>query len=298
MARLELDLCTSRLVRDSRIMHRQAKDLLCCIRWPLLSKDFLQSKVHTNVFVQAFVHTDPELDEILVAAQKVPEGEFYKKAFSCTDKRILSPGQAVPGVFDASGTLGRNVCGSSLKREAIMLSRSSAKEVPGSRLGWRRQREFSEAKGGSGPGWPKALSITPEATPASVGTSSLGAVVAVSGDWLLVAGGLDKIGRPQRQVIKVKLTANPRMRPIWIKHWEHCAFMNTPRAFANGGVVPAGARHGGFADGATPNECLVICGGYNIEGQYLKTAEVAQTPMADVFFPLPNVRYYWRSVPL
>jgi hypothetical protein len=74
--------------------------------------------------------------------------------------------------------------------------------------------------------------------------------------------------------------------------------MNTPRAFANGGVVPAGARHGGFADGATPNECLVICGGYNIEGQYLKTAEVAQTPMADVFFPLPNVRYYWRSVPL
>jgi hypothetical protein len=62
-----------------------------------LTKDFLQSKVHTNLFVQAFVHTDPELDEILVAAQNVPEGEFYKKAFSCTDKLILSPGQAERG---------------------------------------------------------------------------------------------------------------------------------------------------------------------------------------------------------
>ena len=296
MARLELDLCTSRLIRDSRIMHSHAKQLLCCIRWPLLTKDFLQSRVHTNLFIQAFVHTNPELDEILVAAQNVPEGEFYKKAFSCTDKLILSPGQALPGVSDVSGTLGRNLCVPSLKREALILSRSSGQELPGSRLGWRRQRKFSEAKGGTGPGWPKELSITPEATPASVGTSSLGAVVAVSGDWMLVAGGLDKIGRPQRQVIKVRLTANPRARPIWIKDWEHCAFMNTPRAFANGGVLPAGARHGGLPEGATPDQCMVMCGGYNVEGQYLKTAEVAQTPMADVFFPLPDVRYQWRSL--
>jgi len=40
-------------------------------------------------------------------------------------------------------------------------------------------REFSEASGGKGEGWPRELSVTPKATPASVGTSSLGAVVAV-----------------------------------------------------------------------------------------------------------------------
>ena len=62
-------------------------------RWPLLSKDFLISKVDSNLFIQTFVHTDAVLDEILIAAQHVPEGEFYKNAFSCTDKLILSPGQ-------------------------------------------------------------------------------------------------------------------------------------------------------------------------------------------------------------
>ena len=39
------------------------------VRWPLLSKDFLVSKVDSNNFIRKFVHTDPVLDEILVAAQ-------------------------------------------------------------------------------------------------------------------------------------------------------------------------------------------------------------------------------------
>ena len=44
-ARLEYDLCISRLIRDSRTMHREARELLSCIRWPLVSKHFLISKV-------------------------------------------------------------------------------------------------------------------------------------------------------------------------------------------------------------------------------------------------------------
>jgi hypothetical protein len=39
------------------------------VRWPLLSKDFIVSKVDANSFVRKFVHSDPALDEILVAAQ-------------------------------------------------------------------------------------------------------------------------------------------------------------------------------------------------------------------------------------
>ena len=78
-------------------------------------------------------------------------------------------------------------------------------QVAGSRLGWFREREFSEAKGGVGAGWPNQLSVTPVATPASVGTTSLGAVVAVSDDHLLVAGGLNRVGKPHNQVLKVQV---------------------------------------------------------------------------------------------
>eukprot|EP00277_Geminigera_cryophila_P005979 CAMPEP_0179430020 /NCGR_PEP_ID=MMETSP0799-20121207/15262_1 /TAXON_ID=46947 /ORGANISM="Geminigera cryophila, Strain CCMP2564" /LENGTH=133 /DNA_ID=CAMNT_0021206237 /DNA_START=422 /DNA_END=823 /DNA_ORIENTATION=+ len=79
--------------------------------------------------------------------------------------------------------------------------------------------------------------------------------------------------------------------------------MNTPRAFANGGVVPAGAAVEmvksvatvgmGATDGRerSVNTCLIMCGGYNVEGLHLKSAEVAQTPQADVFFPLASLTY-------
>jgi hypothetical protein len=290
LARLELDLCLSRLFRDSRTLRRHALALLSCVRWPLLSKNFLLSKVDSNHFIQRFVRLDPELNEILEDAKNVPGGEFLSNAFSLGDKSILSPGQTISGVTGVSGSLGRQVYtgahgGMSLKQEARILSCSTG-ELRGSRLGWKRTREFSEARGGKGPGWPKELSITPEATPSSVGTTILGAIVAVSGDWMIVAGGLDKIGRPHSQVLKVKLSATPRLRPIWQKDWEHCAFMSTPRAFANGGVVPAGMRPGNTFD---TNSCLIMCGGYNIEGLHLTSCEVAQTPMTDVFFPLPSL---------
>ena len=39
------------------------------------------------------------------------------------------------------------------------------------------------------------------------------------------------------------------------------------------------------------NTCLVMCGGYNNEGLYLRSAEVAQTPIADCFFPIPSLTY-------
>lgn len=88
-------------------------------------------------------------------------------------------------------------------------------QVAGSRLGWVREREFSEAKGGKGAGWPKQLSITPTATPTSIGTSSMGAVVAVSGDFLLVAGGLDRVGRPHNQVLKVEVCFAGKTCLLW-----------------------------------------------------------------------------------
>ena len=34
-----------------------------------------------------------------------------------------------------------------------------------------------------------------------------------------------------------------------------------------------------------------MCGGYNVEGYHLLSAEVAQTPVADVFFPLCHLAY-------
>ena len=34
-----------------------------------------------------------------------------------------------------------------------------------------------------------------------------------------------------------------------------------------------------------------MCGGYNTEGMYLRSAEVAQTPIADCFFPSPSLTY-------
>ena len=36
-------------------MHKRALDLLSCVRWPLLSKQFLLSKIDANHFIQAFV---------------------------------------------------------------------------------------------------------------------------------------------------------------------------------------------------------------------------------------------------
>ena len=103
----------------------------------------------SNVFVRTFVRRDPVLHELLLAAHHVPEGDYCKKALSCTDKLILSPGEAVPGVAGVSGYLGRKVYGSSLKNEALMLSRTCARELPGCRLGWRRLRQFSEVLHGA-----------------------------------------------------------------------------------------------------------------------------------------------------
>ena len=131
----------------------------------------------------------------------------------------------VPGMAGIGSQMGRNLyngitgLGDAATKstfrthEARILSRSSGgNELRGSRLGWNRKREFSEAKGGTAASWPKALHITPEATPASVGTSSLGSLVAMSGDWMMVAGGLDRSGDPHNQVLKVKLTSFPRLR--------------------------------------------------------------------------------------
>lgn len=58
--------------------------------------------------------------------------------------------------------------------------------------------------------------------------------------------------------VDAQLTGHPRRRPIWLKDWQHCAFMSTPRAFANGGVVAAGGGGPG-----TRNQCLIMCGGYD-----------------------------------
>ena len=64
---------------------------------------------------------------------------------------------------------------------------------------------------------------------------------------------------PSRINIPAQLTSHPRRRPIWQKDWEHCAFMSTPRAFANGGVIAAG----GSGPGGERNQCLIMCGGYD-----------------------------------
>lgn len=58
------------------------------VRWALLSKDFLISKVDTNNFIRKFVHTDAELDEILLAAQVSACILRHRLATQCVHARI------------------------------------------------------------------------------------------------------------------------------------------------------------------------------------------------------------------